>query len=154
MEAIRLQDSRMVLLHLLLTTLHLLQATTRCRKHPTGQSLPEMPRVEVCLRCLAIACRSRSLACRLHSLKLVCLHADYSSFIGEGFNWSDNFRTRAERTSIAGGSGLSSSPRSVHGRAQSVAIMEPPVREMPKPKEQVRPDHFQERILKGDFYMD
>ncbi|KAF2158717.1 hypothetical protein M409DRAFT_71508 [Zasmidium cellare ATCC 36951] len=72
----------------------------------------------------------------------------------EGFNWSDNFRTRAERTSIAGGGGLSSSPRSAHGRAQSVAIMEPPAREMPKPKEQVRPDHFQERILKGDFYMD
>lgn len=39
-------------------------------------------------------------------------------------------------------------------RSKSVAVMEPPVREMPKPKEQVRPDHFQERILKGDFYMD
>ena len=37
-------------------------------------------------------------------------------------------------------------------RAKSVATMEPPVREMPK--EQKRPDHFQERILKGDFYMD
>jgi hypothetical protein len=30
--------------------------------------------------------------------------------------------------------------------------MEPPVREMPK--EPKRPDAFQERILKGDFYMD
>lgn len=29
--------------------------------------------------------------------------------------------------------------------------MEPPVREMPKPKV---PDAMQERILKGDFYMD
>ncbi|CAK3841928.1 uncharacterized protein RCC_04037 [Lecanosticta acicola] len=83
----------------------------------------------------------------------------------ERFNWSENFRSRAERaSSIAGGSGLPSglgnnvasngSSRASHGRAQSVATMEPPVREMPKPKEQVRPDHFQERILKGDFYMD
>jgi hypothetical protein len=39
-----------------------------------------------------------------------------------------------------------------HQRAKSVAIMEPPVREMPKqPKV---PDAMQERILKGDFYMD
>jgi hypothetical protein len=30
----------------------------------------------------------------------------------------------------------------------------PPAAAMPKPKEQKRPDHFQERILKGDFYMD
>lgn len=77
----------------------------------------------------------------------------------EGFNWSENFRTRAERTSsIAGGVGMPAMPngsgRAAHGRAQSVAVMEPPAREMPKPKEQVRPDHFQERILKGDFYMD
>ncbi|KAF7196062.1 hypothetical protein HII31_02688 [Pseudocercospora fuligena] len=76
----------------------------------------------------------------------------------EGFNWSENFRTRAERTSIAGGSsgfgfGQGSSPGR-HDRSKSVAVMEPPAREMPKPKEQVRPDHFQERILKGDFYMD
>jgi len=40
----------------------------------------------------------------------------------------------------------------LHQRAKSVAIMEPPVREMPK---QPRvPDAMQERILKGDFYMD
>ena len=50
--------------------------------------------------------------------------------------------------------GQAGSPRAAHGRAASVAVMEPPAREMPKPKEQVRPDHFQERILKGDFYMD
>jgi hypothetical protein len=33
--------------------------------------------------------------------------------------------------------------------------MEPPVREMPpQPRAAKKPDHFQERILKGDFYMD
>lgn len=86
---------------------------------------------------------------------------DCSSHTGnEGFNWSDNFRSRAERTSsIAGGMlnyGNNGSPPGglKHDRSKSVAVMEPPMREMPKPKEQVRPDHFQERILKGDFYMD
>ncbi|GIZ49251.1 hypothetical protein CKM354_001228300 [Cercospora kikuchii] len=80
----------------------------------------------------------------------------------EGFNWSDNFRSRAERTSsIAGGTLFGNNnagpcpPAGLkHDRSKSVAVMEPPAREMPKPKEQVRPDHFQERILKGDFYMD
>jgi hypothetical protein len=39
-----------------------------------------------------------------------------------------------------------------HHRAKSMAAMEPPVKEMPaQPK---APDAFQERILKGDFYMD
>lgn len=72
---------------------------------------------------------------------------------GEGFNWSDNFRTRAERTSIAGPGAMPA--QSGHGRAKSVAVMEPPpAAAMPAPKEQKRPDHFQERILKGDFYMD
>lgn len=71
----------------------------------------------------------------------------------EGFNWSDNFRTRAERTSIASAGGMDR-PTMGHARAKSVAVMEPPPAAPPKPKEQVRPDHFQERILKGDFYMD
>ncbi|KAK3712601.1 hypothetical protein LTR37_009044 [Vermiconidia calcicola] len=76
----------------------------------------------------------------------------------EGFNWSDNFRTRAERTSSIvgqGGGGPPALERPNHSRAKSVAVMEPPpAAAMPKPKEQKRPDHFQERILKGDFYMD
>lgn len=72
---------------------------------------------------------------------------------GEGFNWSENLRTRAERTSIASqGGGAPPAPSAKHARAQSVAVMEPPVRAMPR--EPQRPDAFQERILKGDFYMD
>lgn len=74
---------------------------------------------------------------------------------GEGFNWSDNFRNRAQRTSIAGPESTPVGGQSGHGRAKSVAVMEPPpAAAMPPPKEQKRPDHFQERILKGDFYMD
>lgn len=75
----------------------------------------------------------------------------------EGFNWSDNFRTRAERTSsIVGGVGGGGAPAGGgHARAKSVAVMEPPpAAQIPKPKEQKRPDAMQERILKGDFYMD
>ncbi|KAI9880660.1 MAG: hypothetical protein M1830_001664 [Pleopsidium flavum] len=72
---------------------------------------------------------------------------------GEGFSWSESLRSRAERTSS-----ISASPITVHTdpaqhqRATSVAVVEAPVKEMPKtPK---APDPFQERILKGDFYMD
>ena len=78
---------------------------------------------------------------------------------GEGFNWSESLRSRAERTSsvsaAAGSATLGpGSPRQQqhHQRATSVAVMEPPVKEMPKAPR--APDPFQERILKGDFYMD
>lgn len=83
-----------------------------------------------------------------------------ASATGEGFNWSENLRSRAERTaSIAGpsgggGVGLPLGSQN-HSRAKSVATMEAPVREMPpQPRAAKKPDHFQERILKGDFYMD
>jgi hypothetical protein len=83
-----------------------------------------------------------------------------ASATGEGFNWSENLRSRAERTaSIAGpsgggGVGLPLGANN-HSRAKSVATMEAPVREMPtQPRASKKPDHFQERILKGDFYMD
>jgi len=69
---------------------------------------------------------------------------------GEGYNFAENMRTRAERTSMSGAHPMQRPE--THQRAKSVAIMEPPVREMPKtPKV---PDAMQERILKGDFYMD
>jgi hypothetical protein len=69
---------------------------------------------------------------------------------GAGFDIAENMRTRAERGSISAGAGMQNPP--MHQRAKSVAIMEPP-RDIPaaQPK---RPDAFQERILKGDFYMD
>lgn len=69
--------------------------------------------------------------------------------------WNENMRTRAERTSsISGQNGGGLPVPAAHARAKSVATMEQPIREMPAPKEDKRPDHFQERILKGDFYMD
>ncbi|GAB7340586.1 hypothetical protein MBLNU457_6997t1 [Dothideomycetes sp. NU457] len=77
---------------------------------------------------------------------------------GEGYNWADSFRNRAERSASITSIG-SSAAAANHTRAQSVATMEPPMpaprpappAEMPRSRV---PDHFQERILKGDFYMD
>ncbi|KAJ4370414.1 hypothetical protein N0V83_004932 [Neocucurbitaria cava] len=75
-----------------------------------------------------------------------------SSSTGEGYNFAENLRSRAERGSVSGPPPMLSPGGNTHQRAKSVAIMEPPAREMPKqPKV---PDAMQERILKGDFYMD
>ena len=73
-----------------------------------------------------------------------------------GLDFAENLRSRAERSSISAASGMSSYPPasvpSAHSRAKSVATMEQPVREIPKtPKV---PDPIQERMLRGDFYMD
>lgn len=77
---------------------------------------------------------------------------------GDGYNWADSFRNRAERSSSivstgGGGGGGGGSPNpNTHVRAKSVATMQPPpASQLPKTN---APDHFQERILKGDFYMD
>lgn len=79
-----------------------------------------------------------------------------------GFNWSEQLRSRAEssvtgaRPSFSFASG--SPPRGLsHDRAKSVSDMPQPPVQAPtvKPKqERPKPDAFQERILKGDFYMD
>ncbi|KAL1304642.1 hypothetical protein AAFC00_003606 [Neodothiora populina] len=70
-----------------------------------------------------------------------------------GFNWADNMRTRAERTSFGGATQMGTSPvMGSHHRAKSVAVMDQPVRESPRAAPPL--DYTQERILKGDFYMD
>lgn len=66
-------------------------------------------------------------------------------------------RSRAERASISAASGSGAMMGMAgHSRSKSQAMAEPqtvkpapPVKTPPK-----APDHFQERILKGDFYMD
>ena len=80
------------------------------------------------------------------------------------YNWSEQLRSRAESTVTGGrgfGTGMSTSPPrgSVHhDRTKSVSDLPapPPQAAAMKPKqpERPKPDHFQERILKGDFYMD
>ncbi|KAL2134121.1 hypothetical protein VTI74DRAFT_944 [Chaetomium olivicolor] len=86
----------------------------------------------------------------------------------QGFNWSEQLRSRAESTvtgsrpSFSFASGLSASPPRAqpppisprHDRAKSVSDMPAPPAQPPRPRAPQKPDHFQERILKGDFYMD
>ncbi|KAK4182243.1 hypothetical protein QBC35DRAFT_186101 [Podospora australis] len=89
----------------------------------------------------------------------------------QAFNWSDQLRSRAE--SVTQGTarpsfsfGLSASPprgpppapapaatSPRHDRAKSVSDMPAPPAQS-RPRAPQKPDHFQERILKGDFYMD
>jgi hypothetical protein len=71
----------------------------------------------------------------------------------EGFDFAENMRQRAERGSLSGApSNFGQAAQSPsHQRSKSIASVEAPPRELPK---QQRPDAFQERILKGDFYMD
>ncbi|PNY24037.1 Uncharacterized protein TCAP_06018 [Tolypocladium capitatum] len=80
----------------------------------------------------------------------------------QGFNWSEQLRSRAE-SSVSNARPpfpLASSPprgQPHHDRAKSVSDMpRPPAQAAavkPKPESR-KPDAFQERILKGDFYMD
>ncbi|KAM0667606.1 hypothetical protein ACQRIU_003471 [Beauveria bassiana] len=80
----------------------------------------------------------------------------------QGFNWSEQLRSRAE-SSVASArpsfSFASGSPtRMAHDRARSVSEMASPPSQVPpsvQPRQdKPKPDAFQERILKGDFYMD
>ncbi|KAI0007468.1 hypothetical protein F4779DRAFT_502863 [Xylariaceae sp. FL0662B] len=82
-----------------------------------------------------------------------------------GFNWSEQLRSRAE-SSVTGhrpsfGAHASTSPprgSSTHDRAKSISEMPAPPQQAatmkPRAPERPKPDHMQERILKGDFYMD
>ncbi|KAF6811123.1 hypothetical protein CSOJ01_05928 [Colletotrichum sojae] len=96
--------------------------------------------------------------------------SDVFSRPDQGFNWSEQLRSRAEssvqgsRPSFSFGAGLSSSPprgmgnSAAHDRTKSVSEMPAPPAQAaamkPKAPERPKPDAFQERILKGDFYMD
>ncbi|KAJ5157584.1 uncharacterized protein N7482_008684 [Penicillium canariense] len=70
---------------------------------------------------------------------------------GEGFNWTEALRHRAERAPSIGGPPQSPVRQAGHQRAASIASMEQPVREIPKQPKQNKPDFFQEKILRGDF---
>lgn len=80
-----------------------------------------------------------------------------NSVNGEGFNWSDSLRSRAQRASTASAmppnnvaSVAAPAPTEVTASNATATVVPP--RNMPKAPPV--PDHFQERILKGDFYMD
>jgi hypothetical protein len=81
---------------------------------------------------------------------------------GSGFNWSEQLRSRAESSvSQTQRPSFSTSPvgSKTHERTKSVTEMATPPMAVPAPaapvrRESKKPDAFQERILKGDFYMD
>ena len=75
---------------------------------------------------------------------------------GEGFKWSEQLRSRAERSSSITSPTTAppgTSPREPH-KSTSATAPQPPVQQQPTKVERPKPDAFQERILKGDFYMD
>lgn len=81
----------------------------------------------------------------------------------QGFNWSEQLRSRAESLTSRPILVSNSPPRGIapaaHERAKSVGEMAPPPAQattMRPPHREIsrKPDAFQERILKGDFYMD
>jgi hypothetical protein len=83
-----------------------------------------------------------------------------------GYNWTEQLRFRAEnsmagqRPAIGSAATPGSPPRGNNqlDRAKSVSDMPAPPRQpevmKPRQPERPKPDHMQERILKGDFYMD
>jgi len=74
--------------------------------------------------------------------------------LGEGLDWAEQIKNRAERSHSVNSQAPppSAPPTTDHHKAATLAAAEQPIREMPRSSR--KPDHFQERILKGDFYMD
>lgn len=77
----------------------------------------------------------------------------FSQRPGEGFNWSEQLRSRAERSSSITSPPSSVPPASAREPPKSAGVAAPEQTVKPPPNPRV-PDPFQERILKGDFYMD
>ncbi|KAG0650781.1 hypothetical protein D0Z07_2847 [Hyphodiscus hymeniophilus] len=81
---------------------------------------------------------------------------------GSGFNWSEQLRSRAESSVSQTQRPSFSTPNAAkpHDRNKSVSEMPTPPMAVPPPAAaparpaSKKPDAFQERILKGDFYMD
>ncbi|CAL8579698.1 hypothetical protein XPA_005432 [Xanthoria parietina] len=74
---------------------------------------------------------------------------------GEGYDWSEQLRSRAQRSSSITNPPTSAPTAST--RERHAATSGPPLAGIPATppaKAERVPDHFQERILKGDFYMD
>lgn len=77
--------------------------------------------------------------------------------LGEGFDWSEQIKNRAERSASMTQRPPSSPPAApANGfpKTASTGQVEQMSRDPPRFQERQKPDHFQERILKGDFYMD
>jgi len=116
----------------------------------TGRSAPTTP-------------FTRRMSFGAQAMRSVRANGSSPSGEGNGFNWSEQLRSRAESTTQR--TSFSTSPTAVktvgtspvHQRAKSISEMPAPpntVPTAPARPERKKPDAFQERILKGDFYMD
>ncbi|KAI0160254.1 hypothetical protein GGR57DRAFT_413502 [Xylariaceae sp. FL1272] len=132
---------------------------TRRVSSAARQPPPSAPSASATSRRMSVSQASNTLPARTPSDML-------SARSDNGYNWTEQLRSRAE-SSVAGqrpnfGSGAppGSPPRgsAQPDRAKSVSDMPTPPRQpevmKPKQPERPKPDHMQERILKGDFYMD
>lgn len=134
------------------------QALRNARGGPSSATTGRNPPIAL----FNAATRSRALSTTQASMTSKPRTAsDYSSArSGEGFNWPEQLRSRAE--SAVSRPSFSTSPNhhapkaaSTHERSRSIAEMPaPPTATIPPVRERPKPDAFQERILKGDFYMD
>lgn len=85
----------------------------------------------------------------------------FSRQLGEGFNWPESLRIKAERAPSLGSfpptSPTMAHPAMHHQRSASIATMEAPPPERVEPpkqshsKSRPKPDYFQEKILRADF---
>ncbi|KAL8741902.1 MAG: hypothetical protein Q9190_005549 [Brigantiaea leucoxantha] len=80
--------------------------------------------------------------------------AHYCALTGEGFNWPEQLRSRAERSSSINNPPTSAPAAPTREQQLATSAVPADVRPKESPKPRKVPDQFQERILKGDFYMD
>ncbi|KAI0868556.1 hypothetical protein GGS24DRAFT_506662 [Hypoxylon argillaceum] len=135
------------------------------RARRTSSATPRQPPLSASSLSAATA-RRMSTSQASHTLSARTPSDMLSARSDNGYNWTEQLRFRAEssfsgqRPTFGSVAAPSSPPRVAphHDRAKSVSDMPAPPRQpevmKPRQPERPKPDHMQERILKGDFYMD
>jgi hypothetical protein len=143
---------------------------TTGRPDPTRRSSSGVPRSSLTTAAATTATAGRTSSYQASTAQPARAPSDIISSArpDQGFNWSEQLRSRAEssvsglRPTFGAAAGQAHSPprngHSPHDRAKSVSDMPAPPQQAsamkPKQPERPKPDAMQERILKGDFYMD
>ncbi len=132
----------------------------------TSSAAPRQPPLPGASSLSAATSRRMSTSQASNTLSARTLSDMLSARSDNGYNWTEQLRYRAEssvsgqRPTFPSAAPSGSPPRNTphHDRAKSVSDMPAPPRqpEVMKPRrpERPKPDYMQERILKGDFYMD
>ncbi|KAI1311470.1 hypothetical protein F5Y03DRAFT_307862 [Xylaria venustula] len=132
----------------------------------TSTAAPRQPSLPGASSHSAAASRRMSTSQASHTLSARTPSDMLSARSDSGYNWTEQLRFRAEssvsgqRPAFGPQATTGSPPRGPahHDRAKSVSDMPAPPKQpevmKPRQPERPKPDHMQERILKGDFYMD